>query len=162
MEQATLFYVKRKIGQGKGRESGRRTPRARVESGGIDIRAKAPDIGESSLGRAKSYGNMIRSAASATTETSIQMHKTGMFLRTTQQNENAQDVNVENPNMEKTTAAHRLQDVTMRGIQRWGTKTTISSSLASPTGSYNRGNNLFLSLTLSNCTQLNNTIISLP
>ena len=29
--------------------------------------------------------------------------------------------------MGKTTAAHGLQDVTMRGIQRWGTETTISS-----------------------------------
>ena len=154
MEQATLFYVKRKIGQGKGRESGRRTPRARVESGGIDIRAKAPDIGESSLGRAKSYGNMIRSAASATTETSVQMQKTGMCLRTTQQNENAQDVNVENPNMGKTTASHGLQDVTIRGIQRWGTETTISCSLPSPTGGYNRGNDLLLSLSLTLCTQL--------
>ena len=56
--------------------------------------------------------------------------------------------------MGKTTAAHRLQNITMRGLQRWGTETTISCSLASPTGGYNRGNDLFLSHTLSNCTQL--------
>ena len=63
-------------------------------------------------------------------------------------------MNVENPNMGKTTAAHGLQNITMRGLQRWGTKTMISCSLASLTGGYNRGNDLFLSLTLSNSTQL--------
>ena len=51
--------------------------------------------------------------------------------------------------MGKTTAAHGLQDVTMRGLQRWSTETTISCSLASPTGGYNRGNDLFLSISLS-------------
>ena len=65
--------------------------------------------------------------------------------------ESAQDVNVENPNMGKTTATHALQkkNVTMRGIQRWGTETTISCSLPSPTGGYNGGNDLFLSLSLT-------------
>ena len=58
-----------------------------------------------------------------------------------------QDVNVENQNMGKTTATHGLQDVTMRGLQRWGTETMISCSLASPTGGYNRGNDLSLSHT---------------
>ena len=53
-----------------------------------------------------------------------------------------------NPNMGKTTATHGLQNITMRGLQRWGTETTISCSLASPTGSNNRGNELFLSLSL--------------
>ena len=71
-------------------------------------------------------GNTIRFAPSATTETSVQMHKIGMCLRTAQQNVNAQDVNLENPNMGKTAATHGLQDVTMRVIQRWGTKKTIS------------------------------------
>ena len=52
----------------------------------------------------------------------------------TEMQEGTQNVNVENPNMGKTTAAHRLQDVTMRGLQRWGTETTISCSLASPNG----------------------------
>ena len=56
--------------------------------------------------------------------------------------------------MGKTTAAHGLQSITMRGIQRWGTETTISCSLASPTGGYNRGNDLFLSHTHTLCTQL--------
>ena len=68
--------------------------------------------------------------------------------------EGTQNVNVENPNMGKTTVAHGLQDITMRGIQRWGTETTISCSLPSPTGGYNRGNNLFLSLSHALCTQL--------
>ena len=45
-ERATLFYVKRKIGQGEGRESGRRRPRVHVMSGGIGIGAATPDIGE--------------------------------------------------------------------------------------------------------------------
>ena len=53
-EQAALFHMRRKIGRGKGRESGRRRPRARVESRGIGSRAKTPDIRESSLGGAKS------------------------------------------------------------------------------------------------------------
>ena len=40
--------------------------------------------------------------------------------------ESTQDVNVENPNVGKTTAAHRPQNVTMRGIQIGGTETMIS------------------------------------
>ena len=51
--------------------------------------------------------------------------------------------------MGKTTAPHGLQDITMRGLQRWGTETTIPCSLASPTGGYNRGNDLFLTLSRS-------------
>ena len=76
--------------------------------------------------------------------------------RKTVMKEIAQNVNVENPNMGKTTAAHGLQSITMRGIQRWGTETTISCSLASPTGGYSRGNDLFLS-SLSLCIQLRST-----
>ena len=63
--------------------------------------------------------------------------------------ESTKDVSVENPNLGKTTTALRLQDITMRGLQWWGTKATTSWSLASPQGGYNRGNNLLLSLTLS-------------
>ena len=52
--------MKRKTGQGKSRESGRRRLRARVESGGICIRDEAPDIGESSPRGAKSVkGRML-------------------------------------------------------------------------------------------------------
>ena len=50
--------------------------------------------------------------------------------------------------MGNTTAVHGLQDVTMRGLQRLGTETTISCSLASPAGGYNRGNDLSISLSL--------------
>ena len=50
---------------------------------------------------------------------------------------------------EKTTAALRLQNITISGLQQWGTEATTSCSLASPPGGYNRGNNLFLSLSLS-------------
>ena len=39
-------------------------------------------------------------------------------------------------------------------ITKWGIETTISCSLASPTGGYNRGNVLFLSHTLSHSTHL--------
>ena len=60
-EQDALFYVKRRISRGKGRESGRRRPRARVRSGGIGIRAETPDIGESSLGGAKSVEERLLS-----------------------------------------------------------------------------------------------------
>ena len=61
-EEATLFYVKRKIGRGKGRESVKRRPRAWVESGGIDIIADTPDIGESSPGGAKSVKGWMLSS----------------------------------------------------------------------------------------------------
>ena len=44
--QAALFHVRRKIGRGKGRKSGRRRLRAWVKSGGINIGAETPDIGE--------------------------------------------------------------------------------------------------------------------
>ena len=54
VEQDSLFYEKRRIGRGKGRELGRRRLRARVLSRGIGIRAETPDIGESSPGGAKS------------------------------------------------------------------------------------------------------------
>ena len=54
VERAALFYMKRNIGRGEGRESRRRRPRVRVEFGGIGIRVKTPDIGESSPGGAKS------------------------------------------------------------------------------------------------------------
>ena len=40
--------------QGEGRDSGRRKPRTRDKSGGIDIKAETSDIGESSPGGAKS------------------------------------------------------------------------------------------------------------
>ena len=60
-EQDALFYVKRWIDRGKGRELGRRRPRARVRSEGIGIRAKTPDIGESSLGGAKSVEERLLS-----------------------------------------------------------------------------------------------------
>ena len=46
-EQDALFYKKRRIGQGEGRDSGRRRPRTRVKFGGIGIKAETPDIGES-------------------------------------------------------------------------------------------------------------------
>ena len=62
--------------------------------------------------------------------------------------QSTQNVNVENQNMGKTTTVHGLQDVTMRGLQRLGTETTISCSLASPAGGYNRGNDLSISLSL--------------
>ena len=68
---------------------------------------------------------------------------------TKQKWKSTQDVSVENPNLGKTTAALRLQDITMWGLQWWGTETTISCSLASPTGGYNIGNDLFLSLSLT-------------
>ena len=63
--------------------------------------------------------------------------------------ESALDVNMENPNLGKTTAALRLQNLTIAGLQQWGTKATTSCSLASPLGGYNRDNNLFLSISLS-------------
>ena len=53
-EQDALFYKKRRIGQGEGRDSGRSRPRKRVKSGGIGIKAETLDIGESSPGGAKS------------------------------------------------------------------------------------------------------------
>ena len=56
-------------------------------------------------------GNRFVALFSATTETSDQAQKTGKIR------ESAQDVSVENPNMVKTTATLRLQDITMRGLQ---------------------------------------------
>ena len=55
-----------------------------------------------------------------------------------------QDVNMENPNLGKTTATLRLQDITMWGLQWWGTEATTSCSLTLPTDGYNRGNDLLL------------------
>ena len=60
-EQDALFYEKRRIGQGEGRDSGRRRPRTRVKSGGTDINAETPDIGESSPGGAKSVKKRLLS-----------------------------------------------------------------------------------------------------
>ena len=67
--------------------------------------------------------------------------------------EGTQNVNVENPNMGKTTGAHRLQDITMRGIQRWGTETTISCYLFFANRRLQQRQRP-LSLSLSRCTQL--------
>ena len=53
-EQDALFYEKRRIAQGKDRDSRRRRPITRVMSREIDIKAETPDIGESSSGGAKS------------------------------------------------------------------------------------------------------------
>ena len=50
---------------------------------------------------------------------------------------------------DKTTAALRLQNITITGLQQWGTEATTSCSLALSPGGYSRGNNLFLSLSLS-------------
>ena len=50
-------------------------------------------------------------------------------------------------------AALRLQNITISGLQQWSTEATTSCSLASPPGGYNRGNNLFLSLSIL-CIQL--------
>ena len=48
----------------------------------------------------------------------------------------------------KTTTAHKLQKITMRGIQRGeNTEATTSCTPSSPHGGYNGGNNLFLSHT---------------
>ena len=46
VKQAALFHMRRKNDRGKGRESGRRRPRAQVESGGIGIGIETPDIGD--------------------------------------------------------------------------------------------------------------------
>ena len=62
--------------------------------------------------------------------------------------ESALDVNVENPDLGKTAAALRLQNITISSLQQRGTEATTYCSLASPPGGYNRGNNLFLSLSL--------------
>ena len=49
----------------------------------------------------------------------------------------------------KTTTALKLQDITMPDLQWWGTEAMTSCSLSPPPGGYSRGNDLFLSLSLS-------------
>ena len=70
------------------------------------------------------------------------------IYRRNSKEESALDVNVENPNMGKTTTTLRLQNITISRLQQWGTEATTSCSLASPPSGYNKGNNLFLSLSL--------------
>ena len=72
-----------------------------------------------------------------------------MNLTRNSNEESTLDVNVETPNRGKTTAALRLQNITITGLQQWGTEATTSFSLSSPPGSYNRGNDLFISLSHS-------------
>ena len=67
--------------------------------------------------------------------------------------ETTQDVYVENPNKEKTTGAHRLQlSLYEKGGTTGDSEATTSSSISSPTSSYNRYNflSLFISHTLYN------------
>ena len=64
------------------------------------------------------------------------MHKED---RNEQGRENTHDVNVENPNVGKTTAAHRLEKITMREEYNDGesTEATTSCTPSSPHGGYN-------------------------
>ena len=91
--------------------------------------------------------------SSATTEASDQAQKQqwwGEMYLTRNINERVHwMLTWKTPKLGKTTGALRLQNITMWGLQQWGTEATTSCSLASPPSSYNRGNDLFLSLTRS-------------
>ena len=61
------------------------------------------------------------------------------------------NVNVENPNVGKTTVVHRLQKITRRDEYNDGesTEATTSCTPSSPHGGYNGGNDLSLCLSLT-------------
>ena len=101
------------------------------------------------LDKKKMIGYRFVALYSATTEPSDQVKKTEMRERMHKM------LAWKTLIWEKTTAAHGLQNITMRGNTEMGHKDNdLSCSLASPHGGYNRGNNLFLSHTLSLCIQL--------
>ena len=91
--------------------------------------------------------------SSATTEASDQAQKQqwwGEMYLTRNINERVHwMLTWKTPKLGKTTGALRLQNITMWGLQQWGTEATTSCSLASLPGGYNKGKDLFLSLTLT-------------